>query len=218
MSFKNLALTSISLLLMSCASMQDVNKNHITFEPVYSAYENYENSIKEKRMPLMFSNSLKSENCTEYFELKKNEELIEDEANFLVAQCYVVCDTLLAVKQADQNFNVELAGASLGNILSEKLDLSSFRSSLARKVTDSNYTLSAVSAGLIEISDYTAIYETNDWYYELKVVARIDANADGTEDWLVWVTDKAKAGSYSTIKGYVLYDAFKSERLTLNKL
>lgn len=102
--------------------------------------------------------------------------------------------------------------------MAEKLDVSSFRSSLARKATENSYTLSALSSVPVEITDYAAVSETNDLYFELKVVARIDANNDGAEDWLIWVTDKAKVGSYSTIKAYVAYDTINNDRLTLNKL
>ena len=218
MSYKIQALFPISLLLISCASTQAVNRDYITFEPVDSAYKNYEVSIKEKRMPLMFANSFKAESCTEYSQLKNNEALVENETNFLAAQSYVVCDTILAVKQADQNFNLELATVNVGNVLAEKLDISSFRSSLARKATENSYTLNALSSVPVEITDYAAISETHEWYFELKVVARIDANADGAEDWLIWVTDKAKTGSYSTIEAYIAYDAINNDRLTLNKL
>lgn len=218
MNYKIQAFFPISLLLISCASTPAVNRDYITFEPVGLAYENYEVSIKEKRMPLMFANSFKAESCTEYSQLKNNEALVENEANFLAAQSYVVCDTILAVKQADQNFNLELATVNVGNVLAEKLDISSFRSSLAKKATENSYTLNALSQGTVEVTDYTATYETNDWYYELKVVARVDANGDGAEDWLVWVTDKAKTGSYNTLISYIAYDVLNNDRLTLNKL
>jgi hypothetical protein len=212
------ALVFISFLLMSCSSTQSVNRVYITYEPVGSAYQYYDRSTEEKRVPLMFDNSAKAETCTEYFQLKNNYEMVENEANFLAAQSYVVCDTILAIKQADQNFNLELATTNVGNVLAEKLDISSFRSSLAKKATENSYTLNALSSVPVEITDYAAISETHEWYFELKVVARIDANADGAEDWLIWVTDKAKTGSYSTIEAYIAYDAINNDRLTLNKL
>jgi len=68
----------------------------------------------------------------------------------------------------------------------------------------------------VTTEQYAAISDNNDWLYELRIVARLDLNNNGKGDWLIWLTDKAKMGRYSTLSDLVAYDV--SDEQTVMRL
>lgn len=208
----------ILLVLISCTSTPVVSQKYITSAPVLLAYEDYSFSMREHRLPVEFNDGAQVGNCNEYILLKAEAALVETESNFLASQNYVMCDTLSVIKKSEDFQKVSLLPIEIGEALAKKIDLRSFRSSLFRRVNENAYTLDAISKGSLEISDYGVVLESDNWFFELKVVARIDANSDGVEDWLIWVSDRAKMGSYNTLKGYIAYGVADEIGLSLNQL
>jgi len=63
-------------------------------------------------------------------------------------------------------------------------------------------------------SDDTAtLLETKDWIFRLEVVAVIPLNDNETPDWVIWVSDEAKQGSYYSYSTLVIYDPAAEEPL-----
>ncbi len=208
----------ILLVLISCTSTQVVGQKYITSSPVLLAYEDYLFSMKEQRLPVEFNDGVQVENCNEYILLKSETVLVETESNFLASQNYVMCETLSIIKKSEDFQKISLLPIKIGEALAKQIDLRSFRSSLFKRANENAYTLDAISKGALEISDYGVVLESDNWFFELQVVARIDANSDGVEDWLIWVSDRAKMGSYNTFKGYIAYGVEDEIGLSLNKL
>lgn len=132
---------------------------------------------------------------------------METGANFLVAQEYLICDTLNAIEQASTTNDTRITKNTTfdgGKQLANRIDLRTFRSSFYQRVDDAQYTLATMPN--VTTEKYAAISDDNDWFYELRIIARLDLNDNGKEDWLIWLTDKAKTGSYNTLSGLVAYD------------
>ncbi|PCK01683.1 MAG: hypothetical protein COA42_22950 [Alteromonadaceae bacterium] len=138
MNSKHLALL-LSFSLTACASTDSDYVPNITFAPLKSAYTNYASEIDKTRPSLTFNNKSHASNCTDYFSARKKSNIVETGVNFLVAQEYLICDTLNAIKHATPTNNTSTRKNTVfdgGKQLATKVDLRSFRSSFYRRVDD----------------------------------------------------------------------------------
>jgi hypothetical protein len=54
---------------------------------------------------------------------------------------------------------------------------------------------------------FSLVSDREDWFYAFTVVVRADFTGDGREDWLVYVDDRSREGSYRAHGVLVLADA-----------
>jgi hypothetical protein len=82
--------------------------------------------------------------------------------------------------------------------LRERLDLRSFPNSLRPRLRAKAGATTLAQAGLVTTtsSPFTVTVSDPQWTFRLTALAAADFDADGCEDWLVRLVDRAKAGSY----------------------
>ncbi len=212
----------IALLAVGMSACTAVIDNHpttqILFEPVEQSFFNYSDTLSKERPLLVFESGNSAKNCEQYFSHKHGSKIQEDTDNFRIAQEYVVCDTVNLIRKSKAN-KVDLGPeGSITKVLTDRLDLRSFRSSLYQRTDDNNFTLASVIETPLVPFDYGIRPALEDWHLEVRVVARLDADGDGREDWLIWLTDKAVSGTYSVMQGFVAYDVWARKPLGLEAL
>lgn len=151
-------------------------------------------TIGKERDEINFVSGQQANNCATYLkEVKKSavKETVNDQiihAEYLMCEVYdQVKGTTIVKQKFDENF---------GGLLSSKLDLTSFRSSLNRRARGDGPTLVDLGKKFLTTDESSVTYETEEWLYRLEVVAIIDLNHDGIQDWIVLLEDKSKAGNY----------------------
>lgn len=199
-------LLALCLHLLACGATISQNiKPAIVSSVVLSATQNSELELAKQRLPLAFFSGKTVDNCQEYFQLKGSSELQDGVNNMIAAQDYVICDTLQALKSAVTEFTnsgIKERGAALA----QRVALDSFSSSAYQKTDDDKTTPQAVFSSLLTVTENALTMDSGDWFYQLEVVAVADVDKDGHEDWLLWLTDKAKSGNYSIMKAYIIHD------------
>jgi hypothetical protein len=94
----------------------------------------------------------------------------------------------------------------LGRLLAEQFDLASIRSSFGPRRTSAQRTFSDFGMKPSKATDDDLVFDTpGDWFYEMIIVNRRDANGDGIEDLEVCFIDKAlNGGSYNTAQSLLI--------------
>lgn len=211
-------LLALATVFTGCASNQHIDGEPLIVDRrVESAYIDYNSSMQETRPPVEFDSTEVATNCREYLEEKAVSSISENTNNFLVAQSYVICDILNAIRHSAP-IRVSSGVDEAAKALLTRLDLRSFRSSLYQRTEDAKRTLVEVVPGSIHTSNYSVSAALDDWEWVVKVVAFIDADNNGVEDWLVWVKDKSGSGSYDSLNAYIAYNVQQSGLIELTKL
>lgn len=97
----------------------------------------------------------------------------------------------------------EVPGAPLiprerqGWFLVERLDLTTFRSSLGPSRSKGMRHFSDLGMKPTKVGDKLVEFDSDDWLLRLTILERADKNGDGIEDLVVQVDDQAKKGSYN---------------------
>lgn len=95
---------------------------------------------------------------------------------------------------------------NLGDLLAEKFDLATIRSSLGPRRTPGQRTFSQLGITPTQLTDDAVVFSyPGDWLYELRVIARGDFNGDGIEDVKACFVDQAlNGGTYNTAQPLLL--------------
>jgi hypothetical protein len=111
---------------------------------------------------------------------------------------YQICFALEALQTARPARDAGEAASAPAEALRDQLDLRSFPSSLAPRLPAGRdpVSIARLGAPTATPSRFTVAVEDPAWTFELSVVAAADFDGDGTEDWLVRLTDRAREGSY----------------------
>jgi len=167
------------------------------FNPqLLGAYQHYQETLSSQRDGLLFESGKTANNCLEYLRQKKISGIAETVNNRIVSQEYLVCDSVVLLKQSATRSAARNETNSYGKELWERLDLRAFPSSLRQLVDDNHFVLSKLKNIPVTIDRYSVTSETDDWLFKIEVVAEFDRGANGTSDWLLWLTDAAKKGNY----------------------
>ena len=95
---------------------------------------------------------------------------------------------------------------NVGQFLAEKFDLASIRSSFGPRRSPGLRTFADFGMKPSKATDDYLVFDTpGQWFYELKVVSRRDANRDGIEDLEVCFVDRAlNGGTYHSSSGLLV--------------
>ena len=95
---------------------------------------------------------------------------------------------------------------NVGQLLADKLDLASIRSSFGPRRLPALRTFSDFGMKPSKTTDNAIVFESpGDWLYELRIVERRDINGDGIEDLAVCFIDRAlNGGTYNTSQGLLI--------------
>ncbi|WP_133510493.1 hypothetical protein [Candidatus Thiosymbion oneisti] len=196
------------------ANVQPHKIGYVFNQDLLHMQRNYGESLDLQRSELQFASGSSATNCLEYYRLSSEQEIDESIHNQLVKSEYLVCDALKILAEAAVVHEGSATGRGIGEKLSSKLDLRSFPSSLFRISDEEKHTLSALYPKNNLVSDDTAtLLETKDWIFRLEVVAIVPLNDNKIPDWVIWVSDEAKQGSYRSYSTLIIYDPATQESL-----
>jgi hypothetical protein len=156
-------------------------------------------SASPARPRLRFGSGEVGSDCQGYLDQRRRSEIDEAVNNRVVAQEYLVCDSLSLLRQAGPLGSSEYRPESYGQELLRRLDLHGFLSSLRPMIDDERFTLADLPGGTVRVEPHAVTVETADWSCRFEVVA--DVYAGGGHDWLIWFSDVAKNGNY---RGYAV--------------
>jgi hypothetical protein len=181
-----------------------------------SAFRSYERTVSEPRTPLRFESGRMVRDCREYLAVPAEDEVDVTVYYRMMAAEYVVCDALELLRGARPVPPARRPPSFYTSALIERLDLTSFQSSLRPQLGDEPSVLSAVPGLEPQAEGFSVVSDTDEWYYDFQVAARADFTGDGREDWLVYFTDVAREGTYRAHSVFVVADAGRPGRLRVS--
>lgn len=199
------------------ASEAPMRSLHIFSSVVEDALLNIDNAISAERTPLEFISGDIAVNCTDYFRLRQKYDVVESVNNIRIAQGYILCDTLRILQGAKQRIFADSGISSPGDALANNLLVDSYPSSLYQRTDTNKNSLRSLLNTSLNVERYAIISDTSDWYYELKIVSVADVDGNGMEDWVIWLTDRAKQGNYNVMSVLVALNVDANEPIQLSK-
>ena len=201
---------SLSFILFSCGSEQNtLNKTKVFNSTVATSLAKYKKTFDAIKTEMQFSSGKKANSCSTYSKETKVSKIAEGVNNQLVKSEYLVCDVLMLL--GNEAYSISKFDTKLSHMLSQKLDLRSFPSSFGPRLDDKNYTLEMIAASSLSVKSNSVVYESEDWYYKIELIAMSDVNGNKKEDWILWVTDESKDGNYRNYQTLVVYDVDMSK-------
>ena len=82
--------------------------------------------------------------------------------------------------------------------LAANFDLASVRGSFGSRRTAAQRTFASLGQAPTRVTAELVEFDSEDWYYSLRILWRGDLNRDGIEDLEVCFVDRAKNGSYNS--------------------
>lgn len=181
--------------LASC-STSTANPAITIFNPeLRTAYASYADSWRQQRTELEFDGGHRATDCASYLELFARHDMQETMHNQQVHSEYLPCDVLKLLGSGAKVESVT-AVTELGARLAKGLDLRSFSSSLNQRSDADRHTLSSLDPSHLKIDGSTVVLEDEGWHFSMEVVALADVNGNGVADWIVWMADEAKLGTF----------------------
>ena len=190
----NFTLIFLPLLLVGCQHIFANESNQAVF--INDSYfdELDPVAIAIQRDEIHFESGRSADNCRSYLKEIKQSSVAETVNDQIIHTEYMICevyDLVKGTKIVSQKFS-----NSYGSVLANKLDLTSFRSSLNRRARTDGPVLKDIGEQFLTTDSSSVTYETEEWFYRLEVVAISDFNRDGVKDWIVLLDDQSKVGNY----------------------
>jgi len=183
--------------LIACVP-EDVAKSGIFNEVVAQADRQRTDELARVRVELKLADGSVVSNCTDYLVRGASVSIDESLESQLAKSEYLICEALDLIERS--RAPAVVVKTDYGQRLADLLDLRSFPSSLNMRSDDVVHTLSTITVEKLTVDAVSVAMDEPDWHYRLEVVAVRDINGNDTPDWIVWLADEAKQGSY---RGYV---------------
>ncbi len=200
----------IAVFGISCQTTFTQTKTVIYDAQLAKAFKDFDKSAAEQKKEITFASGEKAANCNEYWKAKEKSPVKEDVADMLYKSEYLVCDALAVLKNSAKSNEVSVEEKSqndYGREIYNRLDLSSFPSSMAQKTGDDKNTFKQQESKMpSKVENLSVVSDTKDWNFVVEVVAETDANADGKKDLIVYVIDESKEGNLKSYSTFVIYD------------
>lgn len=207
------------LVLAACASTTTTPGNTVLIlnPELRAANADYAASMAASRSPMTTSSGAIVSNCGEYLEMRDQMDREPTPDNRIASLEYVVCDSLSVLLGTLPVAAPDISD-DIGAALATRLDMRSFRSSMHQRTTDEAFTLQALADEPLQIGDHAAELDSRSWYFKLEVVAISDIDGSGQPDWLIWVVDQARQGTYLSIEPLIIHDPAASGLLKASPL
>lgn len=134
------------------------------------------------------------ESCFDYLSNIAKFNVVETDENMHVLLYYLPCISAELQKNANDS-KESLFDGVLENVIFNELDLTSFRSSLRRKVDDTTNTFNFLKYEYSHADNRVTIKREN-WQYNFILLGHGDYDADGFEDLIFLFVDEALLSSY----------------------
>lgn len=189
--------------LSACASVSDIRPTIRIFdEDLRRAFENPERTMADPRPPLALRSGAAISTCREYLQHSAGIDRAEP-AQMLVLQEYVICDSVELLRRAQPAPEVSIdAGAAIAT----RLDFRTFRSSRGPRTSDEAFTFQALVDEPLVLEPNAAMLDSDSWYLRVERVAAADFDGNGEEDWLVWIGDDSRVGTYQSFHALLIHD------------
>ncbi len=208
----NLLVLVSTITLFSCGVNKDTSMStHVFNADIASSLNDFKKSFNSKRAGLEFVSGIKVHNCNAYTKEVKKSKISEGVNNQIAKSEYLLCDVLGLL--GNKSYSLVKPNLNINNVISNKLDLRTFPSSLGPRLDDNNFTIRSIAGNDLVVKGDSIIYETPDWNFKLELVATADVNDNKNEDWILWVTDESKSGNYRSYQTLVLYDVDVSKNI-----
>lgn len=196
--------------LSACASTSNARPTIRIFdESLLQAFENLERTLSEPRSPLALRSGTTISTCREYLQHSTRIDRAEPD-QMLVLQEYVVCDSVELLRRAQPAPEIQIdAGAAIAT----RLDFRTFRSSRGPRTSNEAFTFQALVDEPLVLEPNAALLDSDDWYLRIERVAAADFDGNGHEDWLVWIGDDSRAGTYQTFHALLIRNVTVTGRL-----
>lgn len=125
-------------------------------------------------------------------------------SRFTLRACIPVLFACCALSEDFPDMLSHIPSDGVEQFIVDRLDLTTFRNSLGPARSPGIRYFSQMGIEPTEISPGHIVLETEDWYYAIDIVERMDVNHDGLEDLLIRFTDDSKEGTYLTNRLYLL--------------
>ena len=190
---------------------------------IIESYENYDASLKEKLSPLNFDSGKSVVSCKEYLEEKTRSKISETVADSIFHSEYVNCDIIFLLKQSNESDQLifrKTAKFNYGREILTRLNLNSFpcsfrdekRLKLPKNIRSGAYWKPKVSN--LNISSNAEM-----WFFEITVIAEIDADNDGRKDLILTIIEQAlKEGNYRSYQTLLISDYKKKGELNARQI
>lgn len=208
-------LAMASLLLSACASYGHSSPAIRIFDAgLRDAFKHFDRTMSESRSPLMLPSDGTISTCREYLQ---HEDRIGRgaPAQMLALQEYVICDSVALLQRAQPASPTSI---DAGQALATRLDFRTFRSSRGPRLSEQAFSFETLIDEPLVIEANAAMLDGEDWYLRIERVAAADFNGDGDEDWLVWIGDDSKVGTYQSFHALLVQHATESGLLAAEPL
>lgn len=195
----------LGLALAACATTNHDPAVTVLNPALGSSMAGYAAAMAAPRAPMSYASGATVASCREYLAVPDRRDIAPLPDNSVASLDYVTCDSLAVLRDALPVAYGALPG-DIGEALANRLDLRSFRSSRHQQTTDQAYTLQAIASAPLKIRRHTAELDTPDWYFKLEVVAVADIDHSGQPDWLIWVVDQSRKGTYLAVQPLLVRD------------
>ncbi|MEJ2682509.1 MAG: hypothetical protein P8144_13855 [Gammaproteobacteria bacterium] len=200
---------------LGCSSNPKLqNSISILDQELFRSYQDMDNSLAIKRSTLLFSEGKSADSCKSYYSLYPDYKLDESARNQQVKSEYLICDALRILLSSSGVSNEAVKPLNLGKHLLTKLDLRTFPSSINRSATEDSHTLYSLYPNEASFNDNVAEWQADEWVIAMEVVAVARINKNLKPDWIVWVSDESKLGSYKGYSTIIIYDPSGNDSLT----
>lgn len=204
-----LAVFFAPMMLVACTS-DGPAKSRLLNKAVLEAEQQRATALVQERAELRLTDGSSVNNCTDYLVRIASAGIEESLGNQLAKSEYLICEALDLIARSRPPAAI---GEDYGRRLADSLDLRSFPSSLNMRSDNVAHTLSSVVAEGLVVDSVSVTIDVPDWHYRLELVAVRDINGNDTPDWIVWLADEAKQGSYRGYATLVVLDAGVSKEL-----
>jgi hypothetical protein len=195
---------------VSCSTVQPQKPAEIYDISLQKAIAGYDAAAAENRAEVKFDAGKTAHNCTEYWAAETNSKPVEETVNMTMLSGYRICDALKLLKNSAGTAASAQVPAEDMNAVFERLDLTSFRSSLAQIADDEKHTFALLKETLgAKIDGNKIICDADGRNFVLTIAAAADADSDGGRDLIAWITDELDEGTYRGYSTVVIRDVDK---------
>lgn len=203
----------LSVFLAACQNHNEVTVVGAVYDDeVMHALQQPQENDNKKRTPIVFDTGEIAQTCSEYLHLIAGAALKEDTYNQVVKSEYLLCEVLAII--GNRKLSAGRQDVTFGQALATRLDLRSFPSSLHQMLDKQKHSLNQLDEKAVKAESTAVIYETEDWHYRLDLVATLDVNNNGKADWILWLINEAKSGSYRQYQTLIAHDVSATDLIS----
>lgn len=217
---KNLYYFILCVALSSCAITEKTiaESNTLYDKEFYTSLKMDDSWLTNERTTISFDNG-NANNCKDYIELAKDSALEESVRHYLIKSEYLECEVLDLIKNSHaKTVNYQNANGLVTDhikLLAQKLDLTSFKSSLSQLIAEDKKTLAELYPNNIKFDKNNLTVETENRHFSLQLVAKVHINNNQHQDWILIVSDEILDGTYRSFDTIIIKDPDISEQSLL---